>query len=435
MELDSFAQAELTPSIPVIKVIGVGGGGCNAVDRMISEEVNDVEFIALNTDSQVLMYNQAHVTLDLGRKTTRGLGAGANPEIGRAAAEEVIEELEEIIKGADMVFITAGEGGGTGTGAAPVVADIARKTGALTIGVVTHPFRFEGKRRMDQAIAGTDELRKVCDAVIVVKNQNLLSLAEGGTLKATEAFLEADKVLVNGVRGISDLITKPGIINTDFADVRSVMANSGTALMGIGVAKGEGRALKATEQALQSPLIDLSISGATGVLINIAGASNQLGVNEFDEAVSIVADLADPDANIIYGLSNDENLGDQLRVTIVATGFDKDQKRIDEAAANATASTRDQATSLFNEASAPQAGATSLFGNEPETPRHAAYERDGGYDREPQDRGYDRDGRDLGQDRGYSRDSRDARDSGYGRRSDDGGMYAPKRRNLDIPWG
>ncbi|MDO4908723.1 MAG: cell division protein FtsZ [Corynebacterium sp.] len=406
-------------SLPVIKVIGVGGGGCNAVDRMIENEVTDVEFIALNTDSQVLFYSQADMKIELGRKATAGLGAGMRPEVGRQAAEEALDELEDAIRGADMVFITAGEGGGTGTGAAPVVAEVAKKVGALTIGVVTHPFRFEGKRRMDYAVEGTEKLREVCDAVIIVKNQNLLKLEEG-RLTAAEAFLAADRVLVNGVRGISDLVTKPGIVNTDFADVRTVLADAGTALMGIGVAKGEDRAIKATQAALESPLIDMSIQGATGVLVNISGAVSQMGITEQEDAIGVIAELAHPDANIIYGLSNDENLGDEMRVTIVATGFDAEQERFDAAANNATATTNDPNSTLFNETSGSTTN-TGLFGDSP-APAPAA-EPISYRDEAPRYRDE------------APRYREERREDSYSRRGDDGGMYAPKRRNIDIPWG
>ncbi|MDK8449559.1 cell division protein FtsZ [Corynebacterium mastitidis] len=306
--------------LAVIKVVGVGGGGVNAVNRMIEEGLKGVEFIAVNTDSQALMFSDADVKLDIGREATRGLGAGANPEVGRASAEDHKSEIEESLKGADMVFVTAGEGGGTGTGAAPVVAGIAKKMGALTIGVVTRPFKFEGKRRTRQALEGIDALKEVCDTVIVIPNDRLMELGDA-TLSMMEAFRAADEVLHNGVQGITNLITTPGVINVDFADVRSVMADAGSALMGVGSARGDNRVMNAAEQAINSPLLESTMEGATGVLLSVAGGSD-LGLHEVYEANSMVEDKADEDVNLIWGTIIDDNLGDEVRVTIVATGFD-----------------------------------------------------------------------------------------------------------------
>ncbi|KQB86754.1 cell division protein FtsZ [Corynebacterium lowii] len=315
--------------LAVIKVVGVGGGGVNAVNRMIEEGLKGVEFIAVNTDSQALMFSDADVKLDIGREATRGLGAGANPEVGRASAEDHKSEIEESLKGADMVFVTAGEGGGTGTGAAPVVAGIAKKMGALTIGVVTRPFKFEGKRRTRQALEGIDALKEVCDTVIVIPNDRLMELGDA-TLSMMEAFRAADEVLHNGVQGITNLITTPGVINVDFADVRSVMADAGSALMGVGSARGDNRVMNAAEQAINSPLLESTMEGATGVLLSVAGGSD-LGLHEVYEANSMVEDKADEDVNLIWGTIIDDNLGDEVRVTIVATGFDAATNAVSEA--------------------------------------------------------------------------------------------------------
>ncbi|MBC3185226.1 cell division protein FtsZ [Corynebacterium sp. zg-331] len=314
--------------LAVIKVVGVGGGGVNAVNRMIEEGLKGVEFIAVNTDSQALMFSDADVKLDIGREATRGLGAGANPEVGRASAEDHKSEIEESLKGADMVFVTAGEGGGTGTGAAPVVAGIAKKMGALTIGVVTRPFKFEGKRRTRQALEGIDALKEVCDTVIVIPNDRLMELGDA-TLSMMEAFRAADEVLHNGVQGITNLITTPGVINVDFADVRSVMADAGSALMGVGSARGDNRVMNAAEQAINSPLLESTMEGATGVLLSVAGGSD-LGLHEVYEANSMVEDKADEDVNLIWGTIIDDNLGDEVRVTIVATGFDAATNAVSE---------------------------------------------------------------------------------------------------------
>src|SRR4051794_34951150 len=306
--------------LAVIKVVGIGGGGVNAVNRMIEVSLKGVEFIAINTDAQALLMSDADVKLDVGRELTRGLGAGAQPDVGRQAAEDHREEIEEVLKGADMVFVTAGEGGGTGTGGAPVVASIARKLGALTIGVVTRPFAFEGKRRAVQAESGIEELRNECDTLIVIPNDRLLQLGDRN-VSVMDAFRTADQVLLSGVQGITDLITTPGLINLDFADVKSVMSGAGSALMGIGSARGDNRALLAAEQAIASPLLEASMEGAHGVLLSISGGSD-LGLFEINEAASLVSDAAHSDANIIFGAVIDDALGDEVRVTVIAAGFD-----------------------------------------------------------------------------------------------------------------
>ncbi|PXY19517.1 cell division protein FtsZ [Prauserella muralis] len=306
--------------LAVIKVVGIGGGGVNAVNRMIEVGLKGVEFIAVNTDAQALLMSDADVKLDIGRELTRGLGAGASPEVGQRAAEDHREEIEEVLKGADMVFVTAGEGGGTGTGGAPVVAQIARKLGALTIGVVTRPFSFEGKRRARQAEDGIQQLRNECDTLIVIPNDRLLQLGDIG-VSLMDAFRSADEVLLSGVQGITDLITTPGLINLDFADVKSVMSGAGSALMGIGSARGEGRAVQAAEKAINSPLLEASMDGAHGALLSIAGGSD-LGLFEINEAASLVQESAHPEANIIFGTIIDDSLGDEVRVTVIAAGFD-----------------------------------------------------------------------------------------------------------------
>lgn len=306
--------------LAVIKVVGIGGGGVNAVNRMIEQGLKGVEFIAVNTDAQALLMSDADVKLDVGRELTRGLGAGADPEVGRKAAEDHKDEIEEVLKGADMVFVTAGEGGGTGTGGAPVVASIARKLGALTVGVVTRPFSFEGKRRGGQADAGIQALRESCDTLIVIPNDRLLQLGDAA-VSLMDAFRSADEVLLNGVQGITDLITTPGLINVDFADVKGVMSGAGSALMGIGSARGDGRAIQAAEAAINSPLLEASMEGARGVLLSIAGGSD-LGLFEINEAASLVQEAAHIDANIIFGTVIDDSLGDEVRVTVIAAGFD-----------------------------------------------------------------------------------------------------------------
>ncbi|HUY29468.1 MAG TPA: cell division protein FtsZ [Acidimicrobiales bacterium] len=307
--------------IAVIKVVGVGGAGVNAVNRMIDAGLRGVEFIAVNTDAQALLMSEADIKLDIGRQLTRGLGAGSDPEVGRAAAEEHLEEIEEVLKGADMVFITAGKGGGTGTGAAPVIADVARRLGALTIGVVTRPFAFEGRRRSVQAEQGIQRLKEAVDTLIIIPNERLLSLADAKT-SMVDAFKMADEVLLQGVQGITDLINVPGLINTDFADVKMVMSNAGTAIMGIGSASGEGRGVNAAKHAITSPLLEASIEGARGILLNIAGGPN-LGLFEVNEAAEAIHAVAHPDANIIFGSVIDEALGDSVRVTVIAAGFDR----------------------------------------------------------------------------------------------------------------
>jgi cell division protein FtsZ len=306
--------------LAVIKVVGIGGGGVNAVNRMIEQGLKGVEFIAINTDAQALLMSDADVKLDVGRDSTRGLGAGADPEVGRKAADDAKDEIEELLRGADMVFVTAGEGGGTGTGGAPVVASISRKLGALTVGVVTRPFSFEGKRRGSQAETGISSLRESCDTLIVIPNDRLLQMGDAH-VSLMDAFRSADEVLLNGVQGITDLITTPGLINVDFADVKGIMSGAGTALMGIGSARGDGRALKAAEVAINSPLLEASMEGAQGVLMSIAGGSD-LGLFEINEAASLVQEAAHPEANIIFGTVIDDSLGDEVRVTVIAAGFD-----------------------------------------------------------------------------------------------------------------
>lgn len=305
--------------LAVIKVVGVGGGGVNAINRMIDMGLKGVEFVAINTDAQALLMSDADVKLDIGRELTRGLGAGADPEIGRQAAEDHLAELQDVLRGADMVFVTAGEGGGTGTGGAPVVAKVAREMGALTIGVVTKPFEFEGRRRCQQADVGIEILREHVDTLIVIPNDRLLSLSDR-TISVIEAFKQADNVLLQGVSGITDLITTPGLINLDFADVKTVMAQAGTALMGIGAARGEDRALQAAQMAITSPLLDARIDGARGLLLSIAGGSD-LGLFEINEAARLIAGAAHPEANVIFGAVIDDTLGDEVRVTVIAAGF------------------------------------------------------------------------------------------------------------------
>lgn len=312
IETETYAQ---------IKVIGVGGGGSNAVNRMIAAGLKGVDFISVNTDAQALELARSSTKLKIGTKLTKGLGSGGNPEIGQQAAEESKEEIEAVLKGADMIFITAGMGGGTGTGGAPVIAEIAKSLGALTVGVVTRPFTFEGRRRMNQAEKGIANLKEKVDTLIVIPNDKLLQVVDKRT-PLVEAFRIADDVLRQGVQGISDLIAIPGLINLDFADVRAIMQETGTALMGVGVSSGENSAVQAAKAAIFSPLLETSIDGARGVLINITGGSN-LSLFEIHEAAETVADAADPDANIIFGAVIDEHLKDESRVTVIATGFDK----------------------------------------------------------------------------------------------------------------
>ncbi len=309
--------------LAIIKVVGVGGGGVNAVNRMIEAGLRGVEFIAVNTDAQALLMSDADVKLDIGRDLTRGLGAGADPDKGRQAAEDHADEIEEVLKGADMVFVTAGEGGGTGTGGAPVVARIARSLGALTIGVVTRPFSFEGRRRSTQAEDGITKLREEVDTLIVIPNDRLLEMTDH-QVAILEAFKQADQVLMQGVSGITDLITTPGLINLDFADVKAVMSNAGSALMGIGSARGEDRARAAAEMAVSSPLLETSIDGAHGILLAIAGGSD-LGLFEVSAAANLIEEAAHEEANIIFGTVIDDALGDEVRVTVIAAGFDGGQ--------------------------------------------------------------------------------------------------------------
>lgn len=316
--------------LAVIKVVGIGGGGVNAVNRMIEQGLKGVEFIAINTDAQALLMCDADVKLEVGRELTRGLGAGADPEVGKKAAEDHSEDIEEVLKGADMVFVTAGEGGGTGTGGAPVVAKIAKSLGALTIGVVTRPFTFEGRRRANQADLGINALREEVDTLIVIPNDRLLSISDRN-VSMLDAFHSADQVLLSGVQGITDLITTPGLINLDFADVKSVMQGAGSALMGIGSARGEDRAVQAAEFAISSPLLEASIDGAQGVLLSVQGGSD-LGLFEINEAARLVQEAAHPEANIIFGAVIDDALGDEVRVTVIAAGFDggSPQRRPDD---------------------------------------------------------------------------------------------------------
>ncbi len=307
--------------LAVIKVVGIGGGGVNAVNRMIDAGLKGVEFIAINTDAQALLMSDADVKLDVGRELTRGLGAGSDPDVGREATEAHRSDIEEVLQGADMVFITAGKGGGTGTGGAPVVAEIAKNLGALTIGVVTRPFSFEGRRRSVQAEQGIQTLKEKVDTQIVIPNDRLLTVSNEKT-SMVNAFKMADEVLLQGVQGITDLITTPGIINTDFADVKMIMNNAGSALMGIGHASGEGRALNAARNAISSPLLEASIEGARGILLSIAGGSD-LGLFEVNEAAEVIHGVAHPDANIIFGAVIDDEMGDEVRVTVIAAGFDR----------------------------------------------------------------------------------------------------------------
>ncbi len=307
--------------LAVIKVVGVGGGGCNAVNRMIDAGLKGVEFIAVNTDAQSLLLSDADVKLDIGRQLTRGLGAGSDPDVGRQAAEEHREEIEEVLRGADMVFITAGKGGGTGTGAAPVIAEIAKSAGALTIGVVTRPFGFEGRRRSVQAEQGIQRLKEKVDTIIIIPNERLLQVSDAKTTMLN-AFRMADEVLLQGVQGITDLITTPGLINTDFADVKMILTNAGSALMGVGHASGDGRAVAAARSAISSPLLEASIEGARGILMTITGPSD-VGLFEVNEAAEIIAQAAHPDANIIFGTVIDDSLGDETRITVIAAGFDR----------------------------------------------------------------------------------------------------------------
>jgi cell division protein FtsZ len=311
--------------LAVIKVVGIGGGGTNAVTRMVEAGLSGVEFVAVNTDAQALLMTEADEKIHIGSQSTRGLGAGADPRVGLAAAEESRDELKEALKGADMVFVTAGEGGGTGTGGAPVVAQIGRELGALTVGVVTKPFAFEGKLRADQAEQGIQSLRENVDTLIVIENDRLLQVVERDT-PVTEAFRMADDILRQGVQGITDLITVPGLINLDFADVRTIMREAGSTLMGIGVARGSNRAVEAAQAAISSPLLETTLDGATGILLNITGGPD-LGLAEVDEAAQVVTNAADSNANVIFGAVIDESMGEDVRVTAIATGFGGRQRR------------------------------------------------------------------------------------------------------------
>ena len=369
-------ETEINNYLAVIKVVGVGGGGTNAVNRMIEEGIRGVEFVAINTDAQALAISDADIKVHIGTDLTRGLGAGANPEVGRKAADESRDDIAEALAGADMVFITCGEGGGTGTGAAPIVADIAmNEVGALTVAVVTKPFTFEGRKRKKSAEEGIKTLSDCVDTMIVIPNDKLLDIAEKKTTML-EAFAIADGVLSQGTQGITDLITVPGIINLDFADVKTIMKQAGTAMMGIGTASGDTRAVDAAQQAISSPLLESSIDGATRVLLSIAG-SKDLGIQEISDAADVVANAVDPEANIIFGTVVDESLGDQVRITVIATGFsDSNVNRQDElfaaqqsqskAAASAEPQRTAPATSPAQAAPTRNVGGTELpnFGND-----------------------------------------------------------------------
>ncbi|MFY9271214.1 MAG: cell division protein FtsZ [Candidatus Manganitrophaceae bacterium] len=320
-----FDEEEQETTSAKIRVVGVGGGGCNAVNNMIHCGLQGVDFIAANTDVQVLKINRAANKIQIGAKLTRGLGAGAKPQVGRESALEAVDQIREMLAGADMVFVTAGMGGGTGTGAAPIIAEVAKEMGALTIGVVTKPFQFEGAKRLQQAEEGVMEMKKACHTVIIIPNQRLLNVVEKG-MSLKNSFLVVDDILKQAVQGISDLITIPGLINVDFADVRTIMSHTGRAVMGMGVSKGENRAIDAAQKAISSPLLeDSSIEGARGVLINITGGSD-LSLSEVDDASSIIQKSVDPDANIIFGSVISEGLTDEIKVTVIATGFEENVK-------------------------------------------------------------------------------------------------------------
>ena len=358
-------ENEINNYLAVIKVVGVGGGGTNAVNRMIEEGIRGVEFVAINTDAQALAISDADIKVHIGTDLTRGLGAGANPEVGRKAADESRDDIAEALAGADMVFITAGEGGGTGTGAAPIVADIAmNEVGALTVAVVTKPFTFEGRKRRGAAMEGIKTLSDCVDTLIVIPNDKLLDIAEKKT-SMLEAFAMADGVLSQGTQGITDLITVPGVINLDFADVKTIMRQAGTAMMGIGVASGDTRAVDAAQQAISSRLLESSIDGATRVLLSIAG-SKDLGIQEINDAADLVANAVDPEANIIFGTVVDESLGDQVRITVIATGFtDANVNKQDELFSAGRASGKPAATPAASAAStaAPAAGSAPATRN------------------------------------------------------------------------
>ena len=329
-----------------IKVIGVGGGGNNAVNRMVDNQIKGVQFLAVNTENQVLELSKADVTIQIGEKVTKGLGAGANPQIGEEAVQESREEITKALEGADMVFVTAGMGGGTGTGAAPIVAECAKEVGALTVGVVTKPFAFEGKRRRAAAEKGIEFLTQKVDTIIVIPNDKLLQVVDK-KCSVSDAFSKADEVLRQGIKGISDLIQIPGLINLDFADVKTIMTNQGEALMGIGEGTGENRAADAAKMAINSPLLETSIDGAKGILLNISGSS-ELGIFEVNEAAQIISDAADPDANIIFGSVIDESLGDKVQVTVVATGFGNNAKSVPEFGKTTTTSRPASTTTTTN---------------------------------------------------------------------------------------
>ncbi|OUO22478.1 cell division protein FtsZ [Collinsella sp. An307] len=356
-------ENEINNYLAVIKVVGVGGGGTNAVNRMIEEGIRGVEFVAINTDAQALAISDADIKVHIGTDITRGLGAGANPEIGRKAADESRDDIKEALAGADMVFITAGEGGGTGTGAAPIVADIAMNDiGALTVAVVTKPFTFEGRKRKKSAEEGIDTLAQSVDTMIVIPNDKLLDIAEKKTTML-EAFSMADAVLSQGTQGITDLITVPGVINLDFADVKTIMKQAGTAMMGIGTASGDTRAVDAAQQAISSPLLESSIDGATRVLLSIAG-SKDLGIQEINDAADLVASAVDPEANIIFGTVVDESLGDQVRITVIATGFsDANVSRQDELF-SASSKASDAAPARTAAPAAPAASSRTIGGEQ-----------------------------------------------------------------------
>jgi cell division protein FtsZ len=383
----------------VIKVVGIGGGGVNAINRMIEVGLKGVEFIAINTDAQALLMSDADVKLDVGRELTRGLGAGANPEVGRKAAEDHRDEIEEVLRGADMVFVTAGEGGGTGTGGAPVVANIARALGALTIGVVTRPFNFEGRRRAGQAEDGIQRLREEVDTLIVIPNDRLLSISDM-QVSVLDAFKSADQVLLSGVQGITDLITTPGLINLDFADVKSVMSGAGSALMGIGSARGENRAIEAAEAAISSPLLESSIDGARGVLLSISGGSN-LGLFEINHAAQLVAQVAHPEANIIFGAVIDDALGDEARVTVIAAGFDVVSPAVYEDGYPDTYQRRPEPADHYPRRREPLAPVEPRepAGHEPSHPRQMPAPRERDYERPVREREYERPVRDADRDR------------------------------------
>ena len=329
-----------------IKVIGVGGGGNNAVNRMVDNQIKGVQFLAVNTENQVLELSKADVTIQIGEKVTKGLGAGANPQIGEEAAQESREEITKALEGADMVFVTAGMGGGTGTGAAPIVAECAKEVGALTVGVVTKPFAFEGKRRRAAAEKGIEFLTQKVDTIIVIPNDKLLQVVDK-KCSVSDAFSKADEVLRQGIKGISDLIQIPGLINLDFADVKTIMTNQGEALMGIGIGEGENRAADAAKMAINSPLLETSIDGAKGILLNISGSAN-LSLFEINEAAEIISEAADPDANIIFGSVIDESLGDKVQITVVATGFNSNTKSVPEFGKTTTTSRPASTTTTTN---------------------------------------------------------------------------------------